>query len=48
MELDLAVAAVLNDHGVLELERVLLHETAEGFGDLLSLVYVVVRDCHEI
>jgi hypothetical protein len=48
VQLELAVLLVLDDHGVLERERVLLDELADRAHHVVCLVHVVVGDRHEI
>ncbi|MET0763144.1 MAG: hypothetical protein ABWZ63_12570 [Thermoleophilaceae bacterium] len=48
VELDLAVAPVLHDHRVVELQRVLTDQLADGAHDLLGLVEVVVGNRHQV
>ena len=48
MQLELAVLPVLDDHGVLERQRMFLDELADRAHHALRLIEVVVGDCHEV
>jgi hypothetical protein len=48
VQLHLAARPVLDDHAILERQRVLLHELAERARDLLRLFEVVICDCNQV